>query len=296
MNRILAIVFYLACVVSAADRWGKVSSVIGGASVFRGTETMTAKVNFPLMLGDRIVTESESVVTIDQAGDATTIQITENSDFLLQEPVLGSPAKFTIKQGEIVANIKKISKKEQSFLFATPTATAAIRGTVFSLSFTTASNLVVLNVFKGAIGFTPSTVGAVEISVPAGSRLEYDGSATRQLQIPATELKRLKEQSKGASGPAGSLGSSGGGSGEESIAVEDVAGEENNELSGADNLQSGLAKNFEESVQRDLSSTDNQSGLMESLQNVGGGMPVIEPHIAPVIIKKRTTVIRVYGE
>ncbi len=108
----------------------------------------------------RTLIESETEL---ETSEGTIIKIGENTTVELSA-LKGNGAvqntKLKILNGSILANVKKLVNTKSTFSFETPTATAAIRGTV--VNFDVGSSKTVIKVFEGKVWVTPqgSTQGA----------------------------------------------------------------------------------------------------------------------------------------
>ncbi|NLE02983.1 MAG: FecR domain-containing protein [Fibrobacter sp.] len=115
----------------------RVKSIIGSVKIRRnGTVNwFDAKPKMPLRERDAIRTMMESEVELE-TDDGSLIKVSENSTIELskhQQEDNTKNTKIKIMSGSIISNVKKLINNKSTFEFETPTATAAIRGTIVGL-------------------------------------------------------------------------------------------------------------------------------------------------------------------
>jgi len=101
--------------------------------------------------GDAVRTFIESEVEL-QTGEGTVVRVSENSTMelaALKEDGANQNTSVKILNGSILANVKKLVTPGSSFEFETPTATAAIRGTVVGVDVD--KNETRIKVFEGKV-------------------------------------------------------------------------------------------------------------------------------------------------
>ena len=167
---------FFSSILWAGSKIGKISYVEGVAQIIARGKTKAVKVNMVLKQGYTIVTQSDSRVEVTYSnGDI--IRIDKNSSITLEGSA--TQGKPRLKKGDLWSNIKKLSKGKSGFQVQTPTATAAVRGTIFQVQVRDSSSTVKL--FEGKVDVGPpgkkektaSTWGPpVEVSGPSEVTLD----------------------------------------------------------------------------------------------------------------------------
>ena len=134
-----------------------IKQLVGTVKVRRGTSVKwnDARPKMPLRETDAIRTFVESEVELE-TGEGSTIKIGENTAVELKTlngNVNEQHTSLNIMNGAIIANVKKLVSTGSSFEFETPTATAAIRGTVVGLEVNREQTRV--KVYEGRVLVTP---------------------------------------------------------------------------------------------------------------------------------------------
>jgi hypothetical protein len=135
---------------------------------------------------DQIKTGPESSAEVKRLIDGLTVKIKENTQFEILSISGEFESHVKVHEGTIICNAKKLVSKTMTF--STPTATAAIRGTMFSLGYT--SGISELKVFKGVVEF--SAMGQ-SMNVLAGNSAVLSGSEISRMMVPAEEQKKAEE-------------------------------------------------------------------------------------------------------
>ncbi len=150
----VAIVCTLFCSVYA-DSVAKITSIEGVVQILRkgATDWHTAKAGMPLEVGDQVYSHDESfaeiryaIGTVLRMDEKTKITIEASSDKVIKTK---SPL------GNVWVNMRKLVATGREFEVQTPTAVAAIRGTVFDMSSVLDSASYVA-VFEGKVAVGPS--------------------------------------------------------------------------------------------------------------------------------------------
>ncbi|OGJ87652.1 MAG: hypothetical protein A2268_04405 [Candidatus Raymondbacteria bacterium RifOxyA12_full_50_37] len=143
LNRVsfLSLLFFIAIFISAAfsqqlkERGATLKFYVGKVMVKsdKEKEWREVKIGLRLKSRDAIRTFVESRADVETS-EGSVITISENTVFELSELSSDSRTKadntkLSVKTGSILANVKKLTNTRSSFVFETPTATAAIRGT-----------------------------------------------------------------------------------------------------------------------------------------------------------------------
>jgi hypothetical protein len=184
---------------TAAPQTGsaKVTSVKGNVTL-GGQPARVGSVGGP---GSVIVTGAAAEVVLDLGVNGPVARVLELSsvsiddltyDTLGSEPVIST--KFTVSRGKLEGNVKKTSS-QSSYIVKTPTATAAIRGTTFSVW-----EDGTVYVWEGVVDVTyrdPRTGREVTYTVSAAQLFEPSSAEIRD--IPAGAIPPTLDQ---ATGPA----------------------------------------------------------------------------------------------
>ena len=109
----------------------QVSFLVGSAEVYRGSKHFPVKVSMPLQLGDSLRVAAESRIEV-RYPDNTILRLDENSRLVVT--AAGSKPEPTLLGGKAWANVTKVGKGGQGFGLKTPTAVAAVRGTIFRMN------------------------------------------------------------------------------------------------------------------------------------------------------------------
>lgn len=138
-------------------RTAKIKSIVGTANIRRnGTiNWVNARVNMPVKERDALRTFNESELELETS-EGTIITINENSSFELDKMASKGAMENTrikILNGNVIANVKKLVNTNSKFEFETPTATAAIRGTI--VGFEVKKEKTVVKVYEGTVVVTP---------------------------------------------------------------------------------------------------------------------------------------------
>lgn len=140
---------------AGAESVAKITSIEGTASVLRksAADWRNAKPGTPLEVGDQVYTREESFAEIRYAAGAV-LRMDEKTKVTIE-----ASSEKTVKTksaiGSVWVNMQKLISTGKSFEVSTPTAVAAIRGTVFDMSYTPDSASYVA-VFEGRVAVGPS--------------------------------------------------------------------------------------------------------------------------------------------
>jgi hypothetical protein len=152
-------------IVSAAPN-AKVTLIEGSAKVLKQGKPSwrAAKLNMPLQIDDSLKADKESLVEITYQNGAI-MRLDELTSCCIKK---SSDVSFStaVPKGNVWVNMKKLTTKKASFEVTTPTAVAAIRGTVFQMqSFSDSSADVA--VFNGKVAVGLSDEGKKRAKIPA---------------------------------------------------------------------------------------------------------------------------------
>lgn len=161
-----------------AQEGPKVSYVVGSGALLRANQKIPLGVNLQCKLGDTLITAKASRVEL-RYPDNTLVRLEENSRLILALRGKASPEP-TLQAGKLWANVKKIGQGGTGFGVRTPTAVAAVRGTVFGVGSTDSSSKVRL--YEGGVD-----VG----SIRADSALRAKGEVLGPREVSLAEWVRL---------------------------------------------------------------------------------------------------------
>lgn len=118
--------------LAAAKESAKVSYLVGKVDAHRGGKVFPVRVSMDCQSGDTLVSSLASRLEI-RYPDNTLLRLDENSRLILTDRKPGRPEP-TLLSGKTWANVKKIGQGGTGFGVRTPTAVAAVRGTVFRVN------------------------------------------------------------------------------------------------------------------------------------------------------------------
>ena len=191
---------------AVADEAAKVSYLVGSVEAHRGGKTFPVRVSMACQVGDTLVSSTASRLEL-RYPDNTLLRLDENTRMVLTNRSAGKPEP-TLLGGKTWANVKKIGQGGTGFGVRTPTAVAAVRGTVFGVSSNDSSSSVKLYEGKVDVGSQKSdsiarsksrneVAGPKEVSLEDWVRLlrgeevtfNRDGSWSRGKFDPKADLK-----------------------------------------------------------------------------------------------------------
>jgi hypothetical protein len=139
------------------ERKCSIKSLVGTVKIRKGDGAtwIDARPNMPLKEKDAVRTFVESEAEL-ATSEGSVLKLGENSTFELSTLQSSSDAQNTkvkLLNGSLISNVKKLVNTKSSFEFETPTATAAIRGTIVGLDVTREKTLI--KVYEGKVFVTP---------------------------------------------------------------------------------------------------------------------------------------------
>ena len=151
---IMAFCLAISLLASAAPV-ATISRIEGNGSVLRkgSTDWRPARPSMPLEIGDQIYTREESFVELRYQNGAV-VRMDEKSKITIEYCADGT-IKSRSSIGAVWVNMKKLTTATKSFEVSSPTATAAIRGTIFELSSAKDSSTSVA-VYDGKVAVGPT--------------------------------------------------------------------------------------------------------------------------------------------
>jgi hypothetical protein len=140
---------------AGAQSVAKVKEIEGSLSLMRvgSQEWREAKPNMPLKVGDQLYTREESFGVIEYA-NGTVLRMDEKTKIVITA-ANDKGTKTANNVGDVWVNMRKLVTKGKEFELSSPTATAAIRGTVFQMSCGQDSSTDVA-VYTGKVAVGPS--------------------------------------------------------------------------------------------------------------------------------------------
>lgn len=193
VNKIVTIlIMVIACRVvfsqNSSQRVAAIQLIQGSASLRKCTsdKELSARVGMSLRAGDTIYSHVESLVEI-KFDNGEIVRLDENTVFCLdlnssQKTVSSLPA------GRVWVNMKKLVTHRE-FDVATPTAIAAIRGTIYAMR-AGDDQSVDMSVYDGKVDIGPSDKLKNELSVTRGKKTTGNGPA--EMEGP-TEIEGPRE-------------------------------------------------------------------------------------------------------
>jgi hypothetical protein len=158
MSRLALIAVAAVCAIVFsvnAESVAKITTFEGSVSVLKkgAADWRDAKPGTPLEVGDQVYAREESFAEI-RYSIGTVLRMDEKTKVTIEE---SSEKTIRTKSalGSVWVNMRKLISTGKQFEVSTPTAVAAIRGTVFDLSYTPDSASYV-NVFEGKVAVGPS--------------------------------------------------------------------------------------------------------------------------------------------
>ena len=171
--RIAAMLLGFFVIAPHAKEAARVTWLVGEATLKRSGSSLPVRVRMDCKLGDTLVLGSASRLEL-RYPDNTLLRLDENSRLVLANRSAGKPEP-TLVVGKAWANVKKIGQGGTGFGVRTPTAVAAVRGTVFLVEGGADSSRV--NLYEGKV-----EVGSAVADSLRRSRGEVSGPAEVSLE------------------------------------------------------------------------------------------------------------------
>ena len=153
---------------------GKVSVLKKGAQKWR-----TARVNMPLGEGDAVYSRKESFAEIVYSSGAI-LRMDEDTKIIIKK-VTEKKSTTATPLGNVWANMRKLVVSKKEFDLESPTATAAIRGTVFQMN-TDKDSSTDVSVYEGKVAVGPSK--KMEVKKPAGPTGRHEVPGPHEIPGP----------------------------------------------------------------------------------------------------------------
>lgn len=125
--------------VAAQTVAGSISAVTGTATITRGAVKIPAANGGKIDVGDRIVTDADSTVTV-ALSDGSQIEVTDSSNLTIDENTLNpdgtrAGTKMSLLNGMVRSLVRSTPGKPPNFEVHTPNAVASARGTSFEVDY-----------------------------------------------------------------------------------------------------------------------------------------------------------------
>lgn len=177
MRKLLVLLFFLSLTATNvyAQQFGVITETMGKVTIFsaRRKAWRPARLKQKLTVKDRVKTGDESRVEIKCANGGV-VRIAENTELQLASLTKAGGSEVTLQKGKVWMNMKKIITKKRRFKVTTPTASAAIRGTVFRVDAGQDSSADVL-VYEGKVAVGPGAELQQQINNEKEGRHEVAG-------------------------------------------------------------------------------------------------------------------------
>ncbi len=134
----------------------QVSFLVGKASVHRAHRIFPVRVSFRLEGGDTVFVSAKSRLEI-RYPDRTLLRLDENSRMVIRSTAK-KPEPYLL-HGRAWANVTKVSRGGNGFNLRSPTAVAAVRGTIFRMN--EDDSTVSVRLYNGRVDVGPSRSGEV---------------------------------------------------------------------------------------------------------------------------------------
>ncbi|MFP4681120.1 MAG: FecR domain-containing protein [Chitinispirillaceae bacterium] len=179
LKAVLCTVFsLLICSQSIAiEPQAQISRINGEAKITRkgSSRSRSVRINMPVAVGDKISSGKESMVEITfKKGEV--VRMDENS-ILKVEKSDDKTVRTSSQIGNLWVNMKKLSKR-RDFELSSPTAVAAIRGTIFHMG-TDKDSTTAVSVFDGKV--------AVGLNKEVKKKIEKQKSCGEPVEVPGPE-------------------------------------------------------------------------------------------------------------
>ena len=187
MIMLIALVWLAPLSARAEDPVGFIVSLKGTAHIERGRQSITASIKAPLLKGDTISTEAKSYIKI-LFNDDTIITVSEKSRFSIDQYLYDALHKQTQSLYRLFVGKLRVIVSRATLKVTTDTAIAGVRGTVFEISYDSATNTTTLNVFEGSIelkNIKPSVKGAQIVTAGQGSSVTGNEPPKPPAPLPA---------------------------------------------------------------------------------------------------------------
>jgi hypothetical protein len=132
-----------------------------------------------LQQGDEISCDPDGAVAL-QFENGTQVVIEDTTQLKIASFFTKDGVDFTLfklQQGRILATVPRPFVPKSDFKIKSPTGTASVRGTVFSVSYDPGSKSMLTTTKEGVVEVDPDKAGLPTVQVPAGKEVEVTSSA-----------------------------------------------------------------------------------------------------------------------
>jgi hypothetical protein len=167
----------------STENSAKIGTISGEAVVRRNGAWVPLTSADQLKQGDEIFTGVDSRVVLKFA-DGSSLEIRELTQLLVQTTLVAANRKdleVQLKLGEIKAQVKQEKAVDTTFEIRTATATASVRGTIFTVFYDPGAKATVVSTQRGIVSVDPVKPGLPTVSVTAGHELEVTAAASSAL-------------------------------------------------------------------------------------------------------------------
>lgn len=169
-----------------AENVAKITTFEGNVSVLKkgAADWRDAKPGAALEVGDQVYTREESFAEI-RYSIGTVLRMDEKTKVTIEESS-EKTVRTTSGLGSVWVNMRKLISTGKQFEVATPTAVAAIRGTVFDFSYTPDSATYV-NVFEGKVAVGPSDSLKKQLEQEKKKEQKKETIKKEHIEVPGPE-------------------------------------------------------------------------------------------------------------
>jgi hypothetical protein len=131
MKKTVLLLLLILALTALAD--AEVTYLVGSVSYYRGGSSYTASLNTELNNGDVVMTGARSRVEVT-FGDGSLVRLGSNAQLTIERSSSGGLGDATVVScsgGRVWSNVTPFTSSDSGYAVKTPTATAAVRGTVF---------------------------------------------------------------------------------------------------------------------------------------------------------------------
>ncbi len=156
LRGIVGVILVFAGIAPASEITAKITMIEGDARFLRsgGEKWRAVRPGLPLQVGDQVYTQPESFLEIRYTIGAI-LRLDESTKITIEQSS-EKASRTRTGMGEVWVNMQKIIGSGRDFEVASPTATAAIRGTVFHMS-TDEDSTSAVSVYNGKVAVGPSS-------------------------------------------------------------------------------------------------------------------------------------------
>ncbi|MEK6627702.1 MAG: FecR family protein [Bdellovibrionota bacterium] len=197
MKKILFSILFIAQ-TSFAVEYGVFMVVKGKVSIENAKETVDAKVNSKIQVGDTVVTAKDSRAKIVMT-DRNIINISPDTRLKIEKYTNSADdknVKLNLIEGKVRNNVEqKYDNETTRFEVRTATAVAGVRGTQFITSYDKATKITEVVTITGHIHFkSTGMVGPIVVEKGEKSQAQDGGIAAPPVKIPDKEFQQIDSE------------------------------------------------------------------------------------------------------